>query len=79
MVRQINLVETIQNYLPVVPSPIVQETFKQTTYNKINTLDLARVFYHIDVFLGIVLNISRLLRDSLKEPVKIEKNKTGKV
>ena len=46
--------------LPFIPSPILQETFKQTTYNKINTLDLTRVFYHIDVFLGIVSNISRL-------------------
>ena len=60
IVRQINLVETIQNYLPIIPAPILQEMFKQTTYKKINTIDLARIFYHIDVFLGIVLNILRL-------------------
>ena len=44
--------ESIQNYLPVLPSPSLQETFKQTTYNKIKALDLAGVFYHVDVFLG---------------------------
>ena len=54
MVQHIKLMESLQNYLPVVPSPDLLEMFKQTTYYKINSLDLANLFYHTDVFLGMI-------------------------
>ena len=54
MVQHIKLMESLQNYLPVVPSPDLLEMFKQTTYYKINSLDLADLFYHTDVFLGMI-------------------------
>ena len=54
MVHHIKLMESLQNYLPVVPTPDLLEMFKQTTYYKINSLDLADLFYHTDVFLGMI-------------------------
>ena len=53
LVKNIKLLETVQNYLPVVPSPILQEMFKQTTYNKIKTLNLEEIFFLTDNFLGL--------------------------
>ena len=52
MAEKIKLIETVQNYLPVLPSPILQEMFKQTTFNKIKNLELESVFYQTDQFLG---------------------------
>ena len=56
MVHHIKLMESLQNFLPVVPSALLLEMFKQTTHHKINTLDLADVFYHVDVFLGMIFS-----------------------
>ena len=52
LVENIKLLETVQNYLPVAPSPILQEMFKQTTYNKFKTLNLEEIFFLTDNFLG---------------------------
>ena len=52
MAEKIKLIETVQNYLPVLPSPILQEMFKQTTFNKIKNLELETVFFQTDQFLG---------------------------
>ena len=52
LAKSIKLMETVQNYLPVFPSPILQEMFKQTTFNKIKSLDLEEIFYYTDLFLG---------------------------
>ena len=54
LAEKIKLIETIQNYLPVVPSPILQEMFKQTSYNKIKNINLEPVFYQIDSLLGML-------------------------
>lgn len=54
MVHHIKLMESLQNYLPVVPSSDLLEMFKQTTYHKINTLDLADLLFHTDIFLGMI-------------------------
>merc|ERR1712198_438745 len=58
LAEKIKLIETIQNYLPVVPSPILQEMFKQTSYNKIKNINLEPVFYQIDSLLD---NLSQSL------------------
>ena len=52
LAESIKLMETVQNYLPVLPSPILQEMFKQTTFNKIKTLELEEIFFYTDLFLG---------------------------
>ena len=52
LAKSIKLMETVQNYLPVFPSPILQEMFKQTTFNKIKSLELEEIFYYTDLFLG---------------------------
>lgn len=52
LVQNIKLLETVQNYLPVVPSPILQEMFKQSAYNKIKTFNLEKIFFLTDNFLG---------------------------
>ena len=52
LARSIRLMETVQNYLPVFPSPILQEMFKQTTFNKMKSLELEEIFYYTDLFLG---------------------------
>ena len=52
LAKSIRLMETVQNYLPVFPSPILQEMFKQTTFNKMKSLELEEIFYYTDLFLG---------------------------
>ena len=52
LAKSIKLMETVQNYLPVFPSPILQEMFKQTTFNKMKSLELEEIFYYTDLFLG---------------------------
>ena len=52
LVQKIKLLESIQNFLPVMPSPILQEMFKQTTLNKITSINFEEIFRYTDSFLG---------------------------
>ena len=52
LVQRIKLLKSIQNFLPVMPSPILQEMFKQTTLNKITSINFEEIFRYADSFLG---------------------------
>ena len=52
LAQDIRLVETVQNYLPVIPSPILQQLFKQTATNKIKHINVQQILYGTDFFLG---------------------------
>ena len=54
LVEDIQLVETIQNFLPVVPSPILQELFKQTAYRHLNSLDYNLIISTIELFIDVL-------------------------
>ena len=54
LVRDIQLVETIQNFLPIVPSPILHELFTMSAYRKLNSLNYSLLLRVSDLFLDVL-------------------------
>lgn len=52
LTKDIRLVETVQNYLPVLPSPILQQLFKQSAIDKVKKINVQQILYGTDFFLG---------------------------
>ena len=75
LAKSIKLMETVQNYLPVFPSPILQEMFKQTTFNKMKSLELEEIFYYTDLFLG-YLKTQLIIQNQFARSFLIDENVT---
>ena len=75
LAKTIKLMETVQNYLPVFPSPILQEMFKQTTFNKMKSLELEEIFYYTDLFLG-YLKTQLIIQNQFAGSFLIDENVT---
>jgi len=54
LARDIQLVEMIQNFLPIVPSPIIQEQFTMSVYRKLHSLNYSILMRAADLFLDVL-------------------------
>ena len=52
--RDIQLVETIQSFLPIVPSPILHELFTMSVYTKLHSLNYSLLLRVSDLFLDVL-------------------------
>ena len=66
LTEDLKLVKTVNNFLPLMPSPILQQLFKQTASNKITSINVERLLEIVESFLDDMS--ARMMKQDLYVP-----------
>ena len=66
LMEDLKLVETVNNFLPLMPSPILQQLFKQTANNKITSVNVEKLLEIVESFLDDMS--ARMMKQDLYVP-----------